>query len=152
MRVALGVAAIGAGLGIAYYAYKKHSQNGTDGIEVELLVEQAHVEWLEEVATKYVNGDTGDTLRKVIEHCKIVSTDEDKAQVIFNKVRCFSCGKKRKVLFSSKLSQEHISFIESAFARYKISGGQDKALRIMIEYAMRDAEESEVFGGKESDE
>lgn len=152
VKIALGVAAVGAGLGIAYYVYKKRSQNGTDNIELELLIEQAHVEWLEDKATRHTNGDTDEALSKVIEHCKIASTDEDKARSVFKKVRCFSCGQKLKILFRGRLSREHVSFIESACAKYELSGGQDKTLRIMMEYAMRDAEESVVFGSKVSAE
>lgn len=147
VKVALGAAAIGAGLGIAYYTYKKRSQNETSDVELEVLIEHVHVEWLEEIANKYTNGDTNEALCKVIEHCKMVSIDEEQAQTVFKKVRCFTCGKKLKVLFQARLSKELICFIEDVSAKYEISSSQDKALRVMIEYVMKDTEGNVVFGG-----
>lgn len=141
----VGTAALG-GAGLAYYFYKKQCQSAGDTVDVEVKLEQAHVTWLDGIAAKYTNGDSVKALHILVEHCKAASSDDAVAEAIFKKVRCKSCGKKQKVTYTASLSQEHMSFIESAISQYEISAGQDKCLRVMFEYVINETQESSVFG------
>lgn len=146
----MGTAAVGAGAGLAYYLYKKRCQDASDMspcVSLEVEVEQTHATWLDGIAVKYTNGDSVKALHMLVEHCKTASSDDAVAEAIFKKVRCKACGKKEKVAFTATLSKDHVAFIDSALEKYKISGGQDKTLRVMFEYVINETQESAVFGG-----
>lgn len=141
-----GLAAVGAGAGLAYYLYKTQCQAATGIVEAEFVVEETHLTWLDGIAAKHTNGDVERALHALIDHCKTTSEKDDGAETIFKKVRCNSCEKKKKVTFKAKLTPEHIAFINEAKDKYEIAAGPDKTLRVMLEYAINDTEEGVMFG------
>lgn len=151
MTLALAGAAALGGAGLGYYLYKKNcessSESGSESIAVEVKLEQEHITWLDGIAAKYTSGDSVKALHKVVDHCMAASTDEKVAEIIFKEIRCNTCGKKAKVDYTAQLSREHVSFIDDAVAKYEISAGKDKCLRVMFEYVINDTVESSVFGG-----
>lgn len=141
-----GTAAVGAGAALVYYIYTKQNQAAMGLMDLNLKVEEKHVTWLEGIASKYTGGDIVKALHNMIDNCQAVSTDSKLAEMIFEKIRCNSCGKKKKVNFSAKLTGDQVAFIENAVEKYDITGGKEKALRVMFEYAINDAEENIMFG------
>lgn len=132
------------GVGLAYYVYKQY-RSADEIIEIELKLESSHLEWLRIVSEKYTEGNLTEALKKVLEHCQAASEDPETAEAIFEKVRCNSCGKKEKVPYTASLPRKHVSFIAEAAKKYKITAGNDKCVRVMLEYAINDSEESSVF-------
>lgn len=144
--VALGVCAVGAGLGIAYYVYNRRSRVPDGLVPLTLELEQSHVTWLEEMAGKYTDGNCIIALGKLVEYCKVVGAEGEGAEVIFKKVRCNACNGKQKVSFIAMLTPVDVEFIEASTATYEIPGGRDKTVRVMFEYVINDTVHDEVFG------
>lgn len=144
-KIAIAAVTVGAGVGVAYYIYKTRKEGSSGDLSIEL--DETHITWLSEVASKYAEGDPVKALQMLIDHCITASADEKTAGVIFKDIRCNTCGDgaKTKVPFVAKLLPAHIAFIDSCIDKYGIKGGQGKTVRIMCEYAKADAEESSVF-------
>ncbi|CDF36273.1 unnamed protein product [Chondrus crispus] len=141
----IGTASV-CGAGLAYYLYNRHFHSSEESIEIELNLESAQLEWLGTVSDKYTDGDVAIAMKKVVDHCQVASEDPKAAETIFKKVRCNSCGKKEKLPFTVSLLQKQVDFLGDAAKKYEITAGNDKCMRVMLEYAINDAQESSIFG------
>lgn len=140
-----GTAAVGASA-LAYYFYTKENKDAMDAIQQDVNLDEIHVTWLEGIAVKYTNGDKVEALHKMLNNCITLSVDSDRDEAIFQKIRCKTCGQKNKVSFRTNLTPDQVAFISASAEKHDITGGKDKALRIMFEYSMNDADEGVMFG------
>lgn len=129
------------GAGLAYYVYKTTSRKRV--VTLALQVESTHVTWVQEMATKY-SMDATAVVKQLVQYCETASLD-GAAETIFNEKRCNTCGAKDKVDMSVSITGGQLQFIDNMTAKYAITKGRDKALRVMFEFAMNDVEDSTIF-------
>lgn len=141
--VLVGTAAVGAGIGLAYYLCTKE-RFGIVTMTVDL--EKTHIAWLQEKADHHTAGDIQKALQAVITYCMTSCSDAKIEEDIFGKVRCNTCGEKSKVEHATVLGNTQLQFVKAMTSKHKIDGGNAKAMRIMLEYAKNDVEASAIFG------
>lgn len=144
----------GAYLGVAYYkktwpfacAENTESKSKTvddDAAEQTLsaTVEKKHVEYLKEMANKYTSGDESRATRVLVGYA--MGSDDEAS--IFEVVRCNACDGKDKIAQDITMSSKHAAYLKEMATKHSLKTGTDKALRIILEYAMTDGKEEDIF-------
>lgn len=137
----LGAAAAGTGV-LSYLAYKHFFCART----MQLQVEEAHVAWITEMATKHTDGDIEKAMHLLLAHCIAVRTDTAATEKIFKEIRCNSCGgRKNKTSFQVTLTAAERSYLNAMVVTHSVRDGLDKAVRVIFEYAINDADLATIF-------
>eukprot|EP00850_Spirogloea_muscicola_P009733 SM000055S18267 [mRNA] locus=s55:416584:417743:+ [translate_table: standard] len=111
-------------------------------VEAEVVMEKDHGTFLTDMAAKYGLPDADKALRVAITYAMAPAHE----QVIYGKVRCTHCKYKRKTKTTRLIEAEHQEFLEEMVKRHKLAD-RDKALRIIVDYAMiEDGPKDDIFG------
>jgi homoserine kinase len=141
--IALGATAAAAGCTYAAYHYL-YQKRLTEESKVELVavIEQVHIDFLENIAANHTGGDVDRTLARILEHAM---SDADENE-LFEFVRCSTCGSKDKKPITASIATRHERFLVSMAEKHALKKGKDKALRIVFDYAMTDGVADSIFG------
>lgn len=139
-----GAAAAGVGFATAYYLYRKTQASQITSVPIR--IETYHQSYLQASAATYTQGDQQEALRRIIAYCiNISSSSSESEQTIFTNVRCNSCGKKEKIAYEALITNAQLDFVNRVMATYNIDAGQEKAVRIMLEYCINEVEDAVIF-------
>lgn len=138
-----GLAATAAGCTLGYVMYKR-AYGAVDGMSLDL--EEAQIEWLQEMAMKHSSGDMDRTISVLFDHCVSECADPAKADKIFIQIPRKTCDSdKKKVAIIYNITGVQCVFLRGIVLTYEISDGISKTFRIMCDYGMNDANADDIF-------
>lgn len=141
---AVGFASGVAGCAAAYGIYQIVSKKvGVDGdVESVYSLEKKHIDWIAAKAKEFCGGSTDKAVQVLLDYAM---TDGSEA-TIFETVRCNTCGGKKDKgdhTATIKVSQE--AYLTAMAGKHNLKDGTQKALRVVVEYAMTDGDETSIF-------
>ncbi|KAI0563962.1 hypothetical protein FGB62_32g152 [Gracilaria domingensis] len=139
-----GITAAGVGFGTAYYLYRSQTKSSTL-VTLPVRIEKYHEEYLQQAAQKYTQDDVQKAFQTIVQHCMDATSNETSDELIFKTVRCNACGKKEKIAFDALLSKPQTQFITSMIAKHGIGGGEEKVVRILLEYCINEVDDAVIF-------
>ncbi|KAH7446915.1 hypothetical protein KP509_01G081800 [Ceratopteris richardii] len=112
-------------------------------INVDFTLDQGHVDWLEQCSKEFELPGIDKALRILLTYAMNVASETS----IFEQIRCNFCKDKQKVTRSYILDTPHNEYLDDMVLKHKLAS-KDKALRILIDYAISSDDKDTIFGVK----
>eukprot|EP00250_Pteridium_aquilinum_P010727 c1958_g1_i1 orf=216-758(-) len=137
-----------------YFIKKKKKElkvfQSTDGdaidkkkLELDVTLDQGHLDWIEQCAQEFGLPSVDKAIRILLTYAQHVADE----MLIFEQVRCNFCKDKQKVAKKYTIDLAHDQYLDDMVSKHKLAS-KDKALRIIVDYAISSDEKATIFGVK----
>lgn len=129
---------------LAYQTFHKKNRKAVavekKKLEIELTLDQGHIEWLEKSMEEYSLPSLDKAIRIVLSYAQQSANE----MLIFEKVRCNFCTNKQKVTRKHIIDSVHDEYLDEMVSKHKLAS-KDKAVRIVLDYAMTSVDGATIF-------